>query len=199
MKKNIKCISQAISFVTDHFLFFLYITFPAMLLLALCLTLFPVAAILPLLLLQGVVLRLYDVKRRGLEIRAQRFQSVYHSAIRRLLNPKNWKEAFKYYFTHFKSYISLTICCLFFFGFIAFLISLPQLAVIIIKRAIEFSVGQGDVVPMADHPDGLFFVVLLAMNYLLAILLSDVFLPFLYLREECRREDVSTFNFQSSI
>jgi len=192
MKKNIKCISSAISFVTDNFFYFLYITLPLMVLLAVCLTVFPLAAILPFLFLQGVVFRLLDVKNRGYEVKAQRYKSVYRSALKNVgkaLFPRTWTKVCKYYFRHFRSFFSLTVCCILFFGLIAFLISIPQLAVIIIKNAIGLSASTGDVISKPAHLDGMFLAILLLMNYLLSILLSDILLPYHYLREECKKEE----------
>lgn len=192
MKTNIKCISEAISFLSEHFLYVLYITLPVMLVLALCLTLLPPLALLPFLLLQGVMFRLLSVKRRGYEVRAQRYKSVYRAALGNVafaLNPKTWVKTGRYCFRHFREFSSLTLCCLFLYGAVAFLIATPQLAIRIIQYAINLSTTTGDAVTLPQHLGLNFFLVLLVVNYLLSILLSDCLLPYQLRREECRKED----------
>lgn len=192
MKKNIKCISEAISFLSEHFLYVLYITLPVMLVLALCLTLLPPLAVLPFLLLQGVMFRLLSVKRHGYEVRAQRYKSVYRAALRNVafaLHPRTWLKTGRYCFRHFREFSSLMLCCLFLYGAVAFLIATPQLAIRIIQHAINLSATTGDAVTLPPHLGLNFFLVLLVVNYLLSILLSDCLLPFPLRREECRKED----------
>jgi len=192
MKKNIKCISEAISFLSENFLYVLYITLPVMLVLALCLTLLPPLAVLPFVLLQGVMFRLLSVKQRGYEVRVQRYRSVYRTALRNVgfaLNPRTWLKTGRYCFRHFREFASLTLCCLFLYGAVAFLIATPQLAIRIIQHAISLSATSGDDMTLPHHLGWTFFLVLLAVNYLLSILLADCLLPYQLRREECRKED----------
>jgi hypothetical protein len=192
MKKNIKCISEAISFLSENFLYVLYITLPVMLVLALCLTLLPPLAIVPFLLLQGIMFRLLGVKNSGYEVRAQRYKSVYKAAFRNVgfvFSPKKWGMAVRYLFGHFREFASLSLCCLCFYGVIAFFIAVPQLTIRIIQWAISLSAVTGDRVELPSNLSWTFFAVLFVVNYLLSILLADSLLPFPLRRAECQKED----------
>ena len=197
MRKNIKCISEAISFLSDNFFYILYITLPVMLVLAACLTWFPPLAIIPFLLLQGIMFRLLDVKQRGIEVKAQRFRSVYLSGLKNVqktLNPKVWIKTLKYYFRHFRTFFSLTVCSVLFYGFIAFMVSVPQFAILIMRNAINTSQQLGDSVTLPAGLDWKFCIVLFLINYLIAIVLSDSLLAFPLRRAECKKEDVEIEN-----
>ncbi|MBQ9640388.1 MAG: hypothetical protein IJV06_02320 [Bacteroidaceae bacterium] len=192
MKKNIRCISEAISFLSGHFLYTLRISLPVMLLLAACLTWVPWAAIVPFCFLQGIMFRLLDVKERGFEVGAQRMPSVYRAAARNVLtalNPKVWLKALKYYFRHFRTFLSLTVTCLLFYGFVCFMVSVPQIAIRVIKMAIATSQQTGDTVSLPDGLHWKFYAVLFVINYLLSIVLADCLLPFPLRRKICRTED----------
>jgi len=192
MKKNIKSISEAISFLSDHFFYILYITLPVMLLLALCLTFLPPLAILPFLFLQGIMFRLMRVKQIGYEVRAQRMKSVYKAGARNLafaFNPRISLKAFRHYAKHFKIYFSLTLCCLFFYGFIAFMLSVPQVAILVIRDTIDTSRQLGDEVMLPGHLNLMFLGCLFVVNYLLSIVLADCLLPFPLRHVELRKEE----------
>lgn len=192
MKKNIKSISEAISFLSDHFFYILYITLPVMLLLALCLTFLPPLAILPFLFLQGIMFRLMRVKRAGYEVRAQRMKSVYKTGAKNMafaFSPRTLLKAFRYYYQNFKVYFSLTICCLFFYGFIAFMLSVPQIAILVIRNTIDTSRQLGDEVLLPAHLNWMFVGCLFVVNYLLSIVLADCLLPFPLRHVELRKEE----------
>ena len=192
MKKNIKCISEAISFLSENFLYVLYITLPVMLVLALCLTVVPPLAVVPFLLLQGIMFRLLGVKQSGYEVRAQRYKSVYRAAFRNvgfMFSPKRWAVAARYFGSHLREFASLSLCCLCFYGVVAFFIAVPQLTIRIIQWAISLSAGTGDAVILPQHLGWTFFAVLFVINYLLAILMADMLLPFPLRRTECQKED----------
>lgn len=197
MRKNIKCISEAISFLSDNFFYILRITLPVMLVLAACLTWYAPLAIIPFLLLQGIMFRLLDVKNRGLEVKAQRFRSVYRSGLKNVqktLNPKVWVKTIKYYFNHFWPFFTLTVCSVFFYGFVAFMISVPQIAILIMKYAIHNSQQLGDPVTLPAGLDWKFYVVLFIINFIISIVLSDCLLAFPLRREECKKEDAEIDN-----
>ena len=197
MRKNIKCISEAISFLSDNFLYILRITLPVTVVMAACLTWLPPVAILPFLLLQGIMFRLLDVKNRGFEVKAQRFKSTYRSGLKnviRVLHPKMWAKTIKYYYNHFWPFFTLTICSFVFYGFIVFMISVPQIAILVIKNAVGQSQQLGDPVTLPAGLDWKFYSVLFFINFIVSIVLSDSLLAFPLRRQECKKEDAEIDN-----
>ena len=194
MKKNLVCISQSISFVTDTFLYMLLITLPAALLFAATATYVCYAGIsgisgivglacmfVSFLLLQGVVFRLWDVRQRGIEVRAQKFRSVYKAGLGNAvsaLNPVNWYRCGAIGVRHFSDFLALSLCLLIFYGVIFFVLSTPLLSIGVIRYAVKESMAAGDVVTLPGGIDAKLCMVLLIVNYVIAVVSMACLLPF---------------------